>query len=283
MASLKEIRRRIHSIDNIRQITKSMEMIAAARFQKAHLKALHSNKFREGMRELISHLTATKAERIHPLLNEKKEGAMALLVASTDRGLCGAYNSNLFAAADSFLRNCSREEVEFVLFGRKGIDYFERKEGRIREKIPDWGGKISHAEIEKLADKLIAKFLEGANRSIHLIYTEHLTIFTRRVVIMQLLPIEIVENDSQQKQDYIFEPNIEELFSRLLPQYVSVEIQNMLHQAYASELAARVFAMRAATKNAEEIREKLLLERNKLRQSSITKEVLEISLGSEAL
>lgn len=283
MASLKEIRRRIHSIDNIRQITKSMEMIAAARFQKAHLKAINSNKFRQAMRELVGHLTATKAERSHPLLNNKREGVTALIVAGSDRGLCGAYNSNLFAAIDSFLKKNAEQEVELILFGRRVIDFYRRKRCKIGAEIPDWGGKITLAEIEKLSKDVIEKFLNGTYKSLELIYTEHQTIFTRKIMAAKLLPIEIPESEVLLKQDYVFEPNIEELFTKLLPEYISIEIQNMLNQAYASELAARVSAMRAASTNAEEIREKLLLERNKLRQTSITKEVLEISSGTEAL
>lgn len=283
MASLKDIRRRIHSIDNIRQITKSMEMIAAARFQRAHLKAIYSKKYLEGMRELVSHLTRTKSEGTHPLLKEGEGAHIAIILVATDRGLCGAYNSNLFNLLDTFLKSHPKEEIELVLFGRKAIDYYRKKKWAVAFEIPDWGGKITSLAIEKLTGELIEKFLAGAYRSIRLIYTEHQTIFSRKIVERELLPIQVaVEGDSSQHRDYIFEPNIEELFGRLLPHYCVVEIQNMLNQAYASELAARMSAMRAAATNAEEIREKLLLERNKLRQGGITKEVLEISSGSQA-
>lgn len=281
MASLKEIRRRIQSIDNIKQITKSMEMIAAARFQRAQLKAHQSSKYIKEMRQIVSHLIAIKAEKIYPLLMPGKGTRTAIVVAGADRGLCGAYNSNLFNALDSFLKKFQPDKVELILLGNKAIEYYSRRKWPIALSIPEWGGKIKLQAITQIANDLIDKFLAGSYAAVRLVYTQHLTIFSRKVVNIPLLPIEIPIEVEFVNRDYIFEPQIEELFDTLLPLYCSAEIHQMLSQAYASELAARVCAMRAASQNAQEIKEKLTLERNKLRQTSITKEVLEISLGAQ--
>lgn len=284
MASLKEIRRRIHSINNIEQITKSMEMIAAARFQRAQMKAYHSNRYTHEMRTIISHLIENQVERNYPLFMKGKGPRHALVIAGADRGLCGAYNSNLFNVVDLFLKKFSLNEVELILFGRKAIEHYTRKKWNIGFAMPEWGGKITFAAIQELTDSLIEKFLMGSYASIQLMYTQHQTIFSREVINAPLLPIEVSHKDQRSlKKDYIFEPTIEELLAGILREYCLAEIHNMLNQAYASELAARVCAMRAASKNAQEIKEQLTLERNKLRQTSITKEVLEISSGAESL
>ncbi len=284
MATLKELRRRIHSVDNIKQITKSMEMIAAARFQKAHAKAIHTSQFVLQLQQIVGRLIATNTEPNYPLFRPGKAERIAVIVIGTDRGLCGAYNNNIFSTVEAFLKDHSPNDVDLIVFGRKAIDHFKRKKWPVINAIPDWGGKIELPVVDTLSKFLIDKFLHGQYKSIWLIYTQHLTIFSRKVMTEQLLPITLVpEKNVLQNRDYIFEPDIEELLVKLLPHYILGEIHNILNQAYASELAARVCAMRAATKNAQDLKEKLVLERNKQRQTSITKEVLEIASAAEAL
>lgn len=289
MATLKEIRRRLQAIDNIKQITKSMEMIAAARFQRAHTRTIHAEKYVQEMRSIMSHVKNAYRE-MSPYSKQQKEAPTLIMIAGADRGLCGAYNSNLFHASDSLLREYSPNQLELMVFGKKTIEYYEKKQWPIRQTLSDWNEKVKLSTITKIADEITEQFLSGAYASIQLIYTHHQTIFSRQVIKATLLPIETApQKEPQEKskkeskipQDYIFEPQIEELFVKLLPKYCFAEVYHMFNQAYTSELAARVCAMQFATKNAEEIKENLTLERNKLRQTSITKEVLEISLGAE--
>lgn len=283
MPSLKEIRSRIRSVENIKQITKSMEMVAAARLQRALAKADLSKSFLSAMEKMLHNLLLSTNVDSHPLLTQKKQSPTAIIVAGADRGLCGAYNSTLFATVDKFLKAAPKEQIELILFGKKAIDYYSRKPWPIGQKIPDWGGKISTQTIRTFAEGLINDFLSGKYGSIRVIYTDYRTALTRAVVNKPFLPIEKIKDSKAPAEQYIFEPTEEEALAELLPRYCIAQAQNMLNQAYVSELSARVFAMRAATKNAEEMIDKMTLIRNKVRQAGITKEMLEIATGAEAM
>lgn len=283
MPSLKEIRSRIRSVENIKQITKSMEMVAAARLQRALTKAELSKAFLSAMEKILQDLLSSTNPDFHPLLAQKKPSPIAIVIAGADRGLCGAYNSTLFTAADKFLKVGPKEQFELILFGKKAIDYYTRKPWVISQKIPDWGGKISMQSIKTVTEGLIADFLSGKYGAIRIIYTDYRNLVSRTIVNEQFLPIEKAAHAQGPVGDYIFEPSEEEALSDLLPRYCIAKAQNMLNQAYVSELSARVFAMRAATKNADEMIEKMTLIRNKVRQAGITKEMLEIATGAEAM
>lgn len=282
MVSLKDIRRRINSIENVEQITKSMEMIAAARFQRAQIKAHHSYRYIKELRRVVSHLVAANTLNKHPLLFAGKGSRIAIIVASADKGLCGAYNSNLFNALDAYLQKLPADNVELILFGCKAIEHYHKKKWTISFSLPDWGGKITTDSIQKFNETIIEKILSGNYATIRLVYTHLQAMFSRPVINKQLYPPEITDTETLSQRVYIFEPAPEELFNTILPRYYWAEIYNMLNQAYASELAARVVAMHAAAKNAGEVKDSLTLERNKLRQSGITREILEISLGADA-
>ncbi|ADI38484.1 ATP synthase gamma chain [Waddlia chondrophila 2032/99] len=279
MLSLKEIRKRIRSVENIQQITKSMEMVAAARLQKALVQAEHSHDYVLSMHDMLPRLIATATRDCHPLLKENKTGSTLFIAASTDRGLCGAYNSNLFSALDRLLKET--HTAELIIFGGKGIDYYHKKKQKIAQEIPGWGGKISTQTIKTFAEGLIKNYLLSKYKKINLIYTKHQTIFSRTIINKQLLPIP--KKTKPIERDYILEPSLEELLTEFLSRYCIAEIQEMLNQAYVSELAARVLAMRAAAKNADTMIENLTLLSNKVRQAGITSEMLEIMIGAEAM
>lgn len=283
MPSLKEIRSRIRSVENIKQITKSMEMVAAARLQRALTKASLSKTFLSALEKILHDLLAATDPKSHPFLTQKKQSPIAIIVAGADRGLCGAYNSTLFATVDKFLKEAPKEHFELILFGKKAIDYYSRRSWPVSQTIPDWGGKISKQSIKTFAEGLITDFLSGKYGSVRIVYTDYRTAMTRRVINEQFLPIEKMKDEQGSIAPYIFEPSEEEALDELLPRYCIAKAQNMLNQAYVSELSARVFAMRAATKNADEMIEKMTLIRNKVRQASITKEMLEIATGAEAM
>lgn len=285
MASLKEIRRRIHSVENIKQITKSMEMVAAARLQKALVKADLSYRFLQYMKTILSRLLSAAPELTHPLFVTKHPAPVAVLAIGTDRGLCGSLNSTLYSTVDKFLKSHSSESIDLILFGRKAMEYYKRKHCPVTKSFEDWGGKHSVQMVKNFIEDLIEEGMAGKYSSIHLIYTEYQTVFTRQVVNVQLLPIEKPHEELKGSinADYIFEPNSEEVLDELLPRYCIAGLHNALNQTYASELAARVCAMKAAKNNADEMIGNLTLLRNKVRQAGITKEILEIASGAKAI
>ncbi len=282
MPSLKEIRRRIKSVENIKQITKSMEMVAAAKLQRALTKAELSLSFLTEMRKILSDLLAFERDNQHPFFLQRKPATTAIIVAGADRGLCGSYNVTLFSTLDKFLKDFPQDRVELILFGRKAVEYYKKKKWTIAKSFPDWQGKASAEINEILVREIIQDFNTGKYSHIRLVYTQYETIFSRKVLNLPWLPIE-KSKKTVVKGDFIIEPNEEEVLAELLPRYCLAEIQNMLNQSFACELAARVCAMSAATKNAEKMIDTLILTRNKVRQAGITKEMVEIAIGAEAM
>ena len=222
----------------------------------------------------------------HPLIEKREMKKIGFIIVAGDRGLCGSYNYNVFSKAEKEFKKYNSSQIELILIGRKAIDYFSRKKWKIANKISDWGGKITFQQIENLTNQTLNQFLHGGLDEVWLIYTHYISISTREVIIEKFLNIEMeepVENNENQSLSYIFEPGVAEIFEQILPRYCIARLQSSLHESYASELAARIFSMRAATKNAEEMIETLTLVRNKVRQSSITRELLEITGCVESL
>jgi len=284
MATLRDIRKRIRSVENIKQITKAMEMVAAARLRRAQAKAEQSQPYASKMRQILENLASASTDFTHPLYEQREVKKTGVVVVAADRGLCGSYNTNLFLAADRFLRNSNPDNAELIAVGRKAVDYYKRRKWTIRHRIPEWGGKISFPQVKTLANQLVSWFLLGELDEVWLAYTHFISIPSRKVVFEKFLNIEQPKTEEKQLTlDYIFEPNPGEIYTEILPRYCVTKIQTVLNEAYASELAARMISMGAATKNAEEMIENLTLVRNKARQASITKEMLEITSGAEAL
>lgn len=283
MATLREIRRKLHSVANIEKITQAMEMVAASRLRKAQVKAEMSRPYARKLKEILDKLIAVATEFEHPLVTQREVKKICLIVIAGDRGLCGAYNNTVFSTAEKMLKKYQSEDVDLIPFGRKAADYFSGKKWKIRDKITDWGGKISYLQIETFTKDLIQQYLKEEIDEVWLIYTHYINIASRQVIVEKLLNIDTPKTDKTGSSGYIFEPDASEIFAEILPRYCISKVQTALHEAYASELAARIFSMRAATKNAEEMIEKLTLVRNKLRQSSITRELIELTSGAESL
>jgi F-type H+-transporting ATPase subunit gamma len=285
MTTLREIRKRLQAAGNIKQITKAMELVAAARLHRAQLKAAQSKRYADKMKQIKENIALATPDFVHPLLEIRKVKKTGLVVISADRGLCGPYNTNVLAAADLFLKNPAREQVELILIGRKAIDYYQRKKMSIKYRMPEWAGKLYFSKVKTLANQLITWFLLKELDEIWLVYTHYINIMNRKVVTEKFLNIDIPKTVKEKKTitNYIFEPNPAEIYGEILPRYLLTKMQAVLDEAYASELAARILSMRSATKNAEEMIENLTLVRNKVRQAGITKEILEITSGAEGL
>lgn len=282
MTSLRDIRRRIQSVINVQQITKAMEMVAAARLRKAQAKAERSHRYSLEMDRILSNLIASSPDARHPLFIPRPIKKVGVVIISGDRGLCGAYHTNLFSYAEKFLKNYPKDKIELILVGKKAISAFAKKGYTIRQKVPDWGGKINLDGIEKLSNEWVRSYLSGELDEIRILYTHFINVLSRKIVEEKFLSLSR-DAASSAPINYIQETAPEELYQQFLPFYLKSKVQTILDDAYAAELAARTFSMRQATNNAKEMLEQLILERNKIRQTGITREMIEITAGAQGV
>lgn len=281
MATLREIRKRLRSVENIKQITKAMEMVAAARLKRAQAKAEQSRPYISKMKSILENLSSS-SETSHPFMRPRKVKKTGLFVITADRGLCGSYNNNILSAADKFLKNHTQDSVELILMGRKGIDYYRQRSWKVRHKVLEDGERQDIPQVKALAYQLSHWFTHGDLDEIWIIYTHFINIMSRKVIVEKFLNIsEPAKN--KPALNYIYEPSDEAIFDAILPRFLVGKLHMAFDEAYASELAARIVSMRTATKNAEEMIYNLTLTRNKVRQAGITKEMLEIISGAEGL
>lgn len=285
MASLKTIRKRISSVRNTQQITKAMKMVAAARLRRAQEAATATRPYAEKLESLLRSVAARVGAEAHPLLQTpQEERRVHLLVVTADRGLCGGYNSNLIKAAEAFLQERASQEVELTLVGRRGFDHFKKRPVRIAEQHINLFGGPSRALAEELGQKLAAQYSQGETDGVYVLYSRFRSALSQVPTVIKLLPIssEAVSGD-QPALDYLYEPEAKTLLERLLKQYINTLIQSAFLEAVASEHAARMTAMDSATSNASEMISRLTLQMNRARQAAITKELMEIVSGAEAL
>ena len=291
MANLLDIRRRIKSVKNTQQVTKAMKMVSAAKLRRAQDRVINARPFAAKMREMLEHLAAQTSEDFHhPLLTPRGDQRYRVFLITADKGLCGGFNANLIKAAQVFLKQHADKEIELVTIGRKGRDFFRRQRELAGEFIGVTGkGAIDFEEAVHLArERLIDRFTndEGLDK-VFLIFSEFKSVISQRVVVEQLLPIaqekQVGETDDGSQRDYIFEQPPAEIFGRLLPRLIEMQIYRALLESIASEQGARMTAMEAATKNAGELISSLTLNMNRVRQAAITNEIIEVVSGAAAL
>ncbi|SFL62596.1 ATP synthase F1 subunit gamma [Pelosinus propionicus] len=281
MPNAQDIRRRIKSVKNIEQITKAMKMVAAARLRKAQEKAAASLPYTEKVREVLASVAGHASDLSHPLLEVREVNNIAYLVLSADKGLAGAYSSNVIK--EVVPRIAGKTNCSVITVGRKARDYFKHRGYRIDEEFTGFSEKPTLQHAIAIARSVAEGFKSGRYDEIHLSYTVFHSAITQKATTVKLLPIEDVTAVDANPSDYIFEPSAEEVLNHLVPQYLETTIYGALLQASASELGARMTAMGSATDNAEELIAKLILNYNKIRQATITREISEIVGGAEAL
>ncbi len=284
MATIKDIRKRISSVRNTQQITKAMKAVAAAKLRRAHAAAVEARPYAEKMRELLSNLSARVSEESHPLLIERDEKRVDVLLITTDRGLCGAYNSNVIRLAENFRADQQEKELTFRFVGRKGSEYFRRRE----VSAMDDGPVTWHATAEELASaaagRLIGRFLNGESDAAYIVYSRFRSALSQVPTAARIIPVAPSEVDENQHlTEYLLEPSIRDLLSNLLPKSVEVQVYQALLEAVAGEHGARMTAMESATNNASDLITDLTLQMNRARQAAITKELLEVISTAEAL
>ncbi len=286
MASLRDIRRRIASVKNTQQITRAMKMVAAAKMKRAQETILAARPYARKMHLVLSSLAARTEAEAHPLLRVREEYRVGVLVLTSDRGLCGGFNSNLSRQALHFLREHEkkRNPVTLSVIGKKGQSFFKNRQVPMEKVYTDLSGKVDYGKAAEIAHNLVDPFAREELDVIYLVYNEFKSAISQKVVVEQLLPIQPLElTEEMNAVDYLFEPSEEEVLARILPEYVETQVFRALLESEASEQGARMTAMDSATNNATDLIHQLTLSMNKARQAQITKEISEIVGGAEAL
>lgn len=294
MATLREIRRRIKSVKSTAQITKAMELVAASKMRRAQERVLSARPYAEKMHSVLGDLstnTRTTGASLHPLLARHQTGKVCLVLLTSDRGLCGSFNTNLIRHALEFVvrHRDEGEDVVLVTVGKRGRNAMVRFGANVIAEFTDLTDKPTIVDIAPIVRLLIDDYTQGVFRSVYLAYSQFISTMTQRPVMIPVLPIEEEYltgghgENSPQTVDYIFEPNASAILDALLPRYVEVQMYQALLESIASEQSARMVAMRNATDNAEDIVNYLTLTYNKARQASITRELIDIATSASAI
>jgi F-type H+-transporting ATPase subunit gamma len=291
MPSLIDIRRRVRAVKSTQQITKAMKMVAASRLRRAQERIQQARPFATEMRRVLNSLASRVDPASHPLLDERgvprAGGKVLLIVITADRGLCGSFNTNVIKAAGTFITETHGRQVALGLVGRRGRDFFARRGFEVRYEQVNLFAQLKYENGKEIADAAIAAFTNGEVDSVYLVHNEFKSVMVQTVVVEQLLPIPRgtfgAEEQGAAPIEYLYEPEPQELFKHLLPSYVEVQVFRALLESNAAFYAAQMTAMDAATRNSGEMIEQLTLYMNKVRQAAITREIIEVVSGAQAL
>jgi F-type H+-transporting ATPase subunit gamma len=284
MPSLIDIRRRVRSVKNTQQITKAMKMVSAAKLRKAQERALAARPYAKMLEEMLANVAEAASQNPdndHPLLAVRPEQRVLAVVITADRGLAGGFNANLIKLAQRFWTENHTKQLSFEIVGRKGRDYFRRRNATITGEHLDLFRNVKYEDAERIAGLIIDRFSKGEVDAAYLFVNEFKNVAASTLAQKRILPIEVPK--SAQPVDYIYEQKPEELLGSLLPKYVKVQVYRALLESAAAEHAARMTAMDAASSNASDVIDKLTLYMNRVRQASITREIIEIVSGAAAL
>ena len=294
MATLREIRSRIAGVKNTQKITKAMKMVAAARLRRAQEGMMATRPYARKIGQLLRHLVTKVDPSLHPLFAPREVHGVLYVVVTADRGLCGAFNTNIIKAAEHELKTNSVDfmnagKARLLTVGRKGSEYFRKRGYQIYSKHVGIFSDLDFARARGIIDEITAGYLKGEFDRVVLIYNEFKSVIQQRIVIEQLLPVPpeelstATEKRSLAQVDYIYEPSSQEIINALVPKHLNFQLWRVLLESNAAEQGARMAAMDNATENAKEIIRDLSLLFNNARQAAITKELLEIVGGAEAL
>jgi F-type H+-transporting ATPase subunit gamma len=287
MATLRDIRRRIRSVESTQKITRAMKLVAAAKLRRAQERILSARPYAVKMAELLASLVRRAEGDAHPLLVRRPAARKRLVIVTADKGLCGAFNSNVLRASLAFLREQGETSITLVVVGKKARDFYRRRPWEVKSEMLGFFDRLAYSHAQELAGGLMQEYLGGEVDEVHLMYNEFRSVAVQRVKREQLLPIEPAAAAEGQGDvaggDYIYEPSPEAILAALLPRHVTTQVYRALMESVAGEYGARMTAMEAATKNAKEMIGVLTIQYNKARQERITKELLDIVGGAEAL
>ena len=286
MPSLIDLRRRIRSVKNTQQITKAMKVVSAAKLRRAQDRVLAARPYAQIIRRMLVNVAQAAAEHQDgeaiPLLARRAEKRIQLLVITADRGLAGAFNSNVIRIAQRFIQEHGNADVELELIGRKGRDFFRKRHRHITGEYATLFQKAPRYENAlEIARKVIDRFSKAETDAVYVVVNNFKTMMSSRLVVTRILPVDLPEK--QEQIDYIYEQPPEQLLESLLPRYIEAQIYRAMLESAAAEHAARMTAMEAATSNATDVIDALTLNMNRVRQASITREIIEIVSGAAAL
>ncbi len=285
MASLRDIKQRIKSVKNTQQITKAMKMVSAAKLRRAQERALAFRDYATELNGLCGRLAAVGATEGHALAESRETKTVELIVVTSDKGLCGSFNANVLNQAVRFLKEHNDAEANLVVVGKKSRDFLKRRPWPILEEHLDTFRGVDRPLADLITKGVTDRFVSGKSDAVYLLYNEFVSVIQQRVVLTQLLPLQppSEEEEVELPPDYIFEPDLKTLAVGLFPELVFSQIFRALLESSASEHGARMAAMDAATRNAGELIAKLTLKYNRARQAAITKELIEVVSGADAL
>ena len=294
MANLRDIRNRIESIKNTRQITRAMKMVAAAKLRKAQNRIIETRPYASKMKEIIARLVNNASDEHDLLRTPESKDRVLFIVIGSDRGLCGAFNSNLFKVVEKTIEKDYAEykkdgSLSLICVGRKAIKHFGKRNYNIEAEFPDFFDELSFSDASEIMKMVIKKFKADAFDEVKLAYNEFKSVIAQERIVEPVLPIEpesLVDEESDSDlspKEYIYEPGVDKILEKLLPSHLNLQLWKAILESNAAEQGARMTAMDNATENANELQEDLELEYNRARQSAITTEISEIISGAQAL
>ena len=286
MPSLIDIRRRIRAVKSTQQITKAMKMVAASRLRKSQERIMSARPYGREMLRMLQDLASRTDPSAHPLLAVREEKKALVILVTGDKGLCGSFNTNIIKTASQFILGDDRVPMSLALVGRKGRDFFRRRGFPVGYERVNFFHQLHFDDAREIAHYAADQFTEQQADAVYLVYNEFKSVLQQKPVTEKLLPIPRATLDDElpaARVDYIYEPNAAALFSALLPGYVEVRIWTALLESNAAQNAAQMTAMDSATKNAAEMIDALTLYMNKVRQAAITREIIEVVSGAQAL
>lgn len=294
MANLRDIRNRIESIQNTQQITRAMKMVAAAKLRKAQNRIIETRPYASKMREVVARLVNASTEQKELLEQRESIDNILFIVIGSDRGLCGAFNNNLFKEVgqcidDEFASYREEGNLSLITIGRKATKHFGKRKYQIAQEFPGFFDELKFSQISDIMKSVISEFKNGEYDEVYLAYNEFKSVIAQNRLIEKVLPIEpdaVVDEEEQEQEEYIeyiFEPDVDSILRELLPLHINMQVWKAVLESNAAEQGARMTAMDNATENAKELEDDLRLEYNRARQSAITTEISEIISGAQAL
>ena len=283
MANLKDIRKRIGTIEGIKQVTRAMKLVAAAKLRRAQANMEQARPYAGRINGVLHHLLPDIDRTMHPLLSMRPAKKKAFVIVTSDRGLCGSFNTNILRQAHTIVDGTGKDNCELICIGRKGYEYFDKRGYNVVEHYADFWNELNFSHAIRMAGAVTGRYLAGEYDDVRVIFNEFKNVAQQKIVEYHYLPLVLDDDEEAISTDYLFEPSEDAVVKSLVPRHLNVQMWRFLLESNAAEQAARMTSMEAATENAGDLIDRLRLEYNKARQAAITTEILEVVSGAEAL
>ena len=283
MANLKDIRKRIGTIESIKQVTRAMKLVAAAKLRRAQSNMEQARPYAVRINGVLNQLLPDIDRTSHDLLTMRPARQKAFIILTSDRGLCGSFNTNILRQAENIIKTAGKESSKLICIGRKGYEYFSKRGYDVVEHYADFWSELDFSHATTMARAVTARYLAGEYDDVRVIFNEFKNVAQQKIVEYHYLPLVLEDDAEKVSTDFLFEPSKNEVVKSLVPRHLNIQMWRFLLESNASEQAARMTSMEAATNNAGDLIDSLRLEYNKARQAAITTEILEVVSGAEAL